>query len=140
MEHKRRADLSHIADLKPVTPPVMSRRERLDRWAELLENAPDRLLATLEELERKPDAERNLLRADGSALTIAYSDPEFRSAGLLSDRYGDAVAFFDLSEHDAHIILCSCHGGAVMRADDAARRVRGIRSRRLWPLYFGWFR
>jgi len=151
MEHRRRADLSHVADLKsadlksadlkPITrAPVLSRRERLDRWAELLETTPDRFVATLEETEWKPAGERRALRADGSALTIAYADPVFRAAGLRSDTYGDAIDFFELSDMDAHIVLCSCHGGAVMRAEDAARRVRGIRSRHLWPLYFGWFR
>jgi hypothetical protein len=141
MEHRRLAELNVIADLKPLARmKVMSRRERLDRWAELLEQAPDRLVTTLEEIEWKPDAERRAMRADGSALTIAFSDPELRSAGLQGDRLGDAIDFFELSDQDAHIVFCSCHGGAVMRSEDAARRVRGIRSRSLWPLYFGWFR
>jgi hypothetical protein len=141
MEHRRRSELNDIADLKTIArTSVTTRRERLDRWAEILEKAPDRLVATLEEVEWKPAAEQLALRADGSALTIAYADPVLRSAGLLSDRFGDAVDFFELSAQDAHIILCSCHGGAVMRAEDAARRVRGIRSRHLWSLYFGWFR
>src|SRR3954452_17805742 len=71
MEHRRRADLTHVADLKPMArTPVMSRRERLDRWAELLEKTPDRFVATLEETEWAPADERRSLRADGSALTI----------------------------------------------------------------------
>lgn len=141
MEHRRLAELSDLADLKPLArTPVLLRRERLDRWAELLEEKADRLVATLEEIESKQASERRALRADGSAITVAFNDPLLRSAGLLGDTFGDAVDFFELSEHDAHMILCSCHGGAVMRAEDAARRVRGLRSRSLWTLYFGWFR
>jgi hypothetical protein len=140
MEHKPLSELTHVADLKPTRVPVMSKRERLDRWAELLEREPDRLLRTLDEIEWKPRAERRVMRADNSALTVAYSDPVLKTAGLPSDRFGDAVDFFQISEHDAHIVLCSCHGGESMRSDEAARRVRGIRSPSLWSLYFGWLR
>jgi len=140
MEHRPLSELGHVADLKPSQTPVLSKRERLDRWAELLEREPDRLLRTLDEIEWKPKAVRLAMRADGSALTVAFNDPVLRSAGLLSDRFGDAVNFFQISEHDAHIVLCSCHGGESMRSEEAVRRVRGIRSPSLWSLYFGWLR
>ncbi|WP_262030885.1 hypothetical protein [Microvirga sp. Mcv34] len=143
MEHRPLSELSSVADLKipeDVKAPVLSKRERLDRWVELLEQEPDRILTTLDEIEWKPKAQRLALRADGSALTVAYSDPLLRRSGLRSDTFGDAVDFFQISDHDAHIVLCSCHGGEAMRADEAARRVRGIRSPSLWALYFGWFR
>ena len=140
MEHRPLTELGWVASVTPARPArSLSRRERLDRWAELLEQDPERLLATLDEIEFKPKAVRRAMRADGSALSVAYSDPVLRADGMASDRLGDATAFFDLSDQDAHIVLCSCHGGATMRADEAARRVRGIRSPSLWPLYFGWF-
>jgi hypothetical protein len=141
MEHRPLSELSTVADVKiPKQAPALSKRERLDRWAELLERDPNHVLRTLDEIEWKPKAERLAMRADNSALTVAYSDPVLRSEGLLSDRFGDAVRFFEISEHDAHIVLCSCHGGEAMLAEEAARRVRGIRSPSLWGLYFGWFR
>lgn len=141
MEHKPLSELTHVADLKPsARVPVLTKRERLDRWAELLERQPDRQLRTLDEIEWKPRAVRRAMRADNSAITVAFSDPVLRSAGLVGDTFGDAVSFFQISEHEAHIVLCSCHGGEAMRADEAARRVRGIRSPSLWSLYFGWFR
>jgi hypothetical protein len=143
MEHRPLSELSSVADLKipeEVKAPVLSKRDRLDRWIELLERDPDRELRTLDEIEWKPKAQRLALRAEGSALTVAFSDPVLRQAGLRGDTFGDAVDFFQISEHDAHIVLCSCHGGESMRADEAARRVRGIRSPGLWGLYFGWFR
>jgi len=140
MEHRPLSELGYVADLKPSQVPVLSKRERLDRWAELLEREPDRVLRTLDEIEWKPKAVRHAMRADDSALTVAFDDPVLRTAGLVSDRFGDAVNFFQISEHDAHIVLCSCHGGEFMRAEEAARRVRGIRSPSLWSLYFGWLR
>lgn len=141
MEHRPLSELSTVADVKiPKQAPPLSKRERLDRWAELLERDPNHVLRTLDEIEWKPKAERLAMRADNSALTVAYSDPVLRSEGLLSDRFGDGVRFFEISEHDAHIVLCSCHGGEAMLAEEAARRVRGIRSPSLWGLYFGWFR
>ena len=140
MEHRPLSELGHVADLKPSQIPVLSKRDRLDRWAELLEREPERMLRTLDEIEWKPKAVRLAMRADNSALTIAFDDPVLRTAGLLSDRFGDAVNFFQISEYDAHIVLCSCHGGEFMRAEEAARRVRGIRSPSLWALYFGWLR
>ncbi|MBL0402533.1 hypothetical protein JKG68_00965 [Microvirga aerilata] len=141
MEHRPLSELSTVADVKiPKQAPALPKRERLDRWAELLERDPNHVLRTLDEIEWKPKAERLAMRADNSALTVAYSDPVLRSEGLLSDRFGDAVRFFEISEHDAHVVLCSCHGGEAMLAEEAARRVRGIRSPSLWGLYFGWFR
>jgi hypothetical protein len=143
MEHRPLSELSSVADLKTsedLKAPVLSKRERLDRWIELLEQEPDRELKTLDEIEWKPKAHRLAMRADESALAVAYSDPVLRRAGLRSDTFGDAVDFFQISEHEAHLVLCSCHGGESMRADEAARLVRGIRSPSLWSLYFGWFR
>jgi hypothetical protein len=136
MEHKPLTELDHVADLTPASRTVpLSRRERLERWAEILERRPDRTLRTLEEIEWKPRSERLAFRADGSPLSVAFADPVLRSEGLKSDRLGDAIAFFELSEHEAHIVLCSCNGGESISAGEAARRLRVIRSPRLWSLY-----
>jgi hypothetical protein len=135
MEHKPLVELNALADLKPAPRAPMSRRERLDRWAELLEGEPDRLLKTLEEIEWKPKAARLAMRADGSPLAVAFADPVLRTEGLASDRLGDAVTFFGLSEHEAHVILCSCNGGESISAGEAARRIRAVRAPRLWFLY-----
>ncbi len=136
MEHKRLTELNHLAELKPASRPApLSRRERLERWAELLEREPDRTLRTLEEIEWKPAAERPAMRVDGSPLSVAFSDPVLRSEGLASDRLGDAIDFFELSEHEAHIVLCSCNGGETIQAEEAAQRLRAIRSPKLWSLY-----
>jgi hypothetical protein len=102
----------------------MTRIERLERWIELLDRDPTRRLNALEEIEYKPVAERALVRADNSPLT-AYEDPVFRAEGLAGDRLGDALKFFDLTEHQAHHALCSCLGGQTMEARAFAQRIRG---------------
>ena len=66
------------------------------------------------------------MRANDSALSIAYADPLFRSMGLNGDRVGDGQAFFGLSESQAHRLLCSCLHGEAMPAGDAAGLVRAV--------------
>jgi hypothetical protein len=125
MKHTPVAEISRVADVHaiPLKPP-MTRVERLERWAEALDREPDRVLTSIEEIEWKPEAERRATRADDSALTVALEDPVLRAEGLASDRLGDAMAFFRLTDADAHFALCSCIYGQSMQAGVAARRVR----------------
>ncbi len=125
MKHTPVAEISRVADVHPAPPKQpMTRVERLERWAEALERDPDRVLTSIEEIEWKPEAERRATRADDSALTVALEDPVLRAEGLASDRLGDAMAFFRLTDADAHFALCSCVYGQSMQAGVAARRVR----------------
>ena len=127
MKHTPVAEISRVADVHaiPLKPP-MTRVERLERWAEALDREPDRVLTSIEEIEWKPEAERRAMRADDTALTVALEDPVLRAEGLASDRLGDAMAFFRLTDADAHFALCSCVYGQSMQAGVAARRVRMI--------------
>jgi hypothetical protein len=47
-----------------------------------------------------------------------------RSAGLRNDTFGEAVRFFGLPKWQLHAVVCSCHFGETMAAEDAAARVR----------------
>jgi hypothetical protein len=107
----------------------MTRRERLERWVELLDREPLRLLQSLGEIEFRPRAERHMMRADNSPLTVAFEDPVLRAEGLISDRLGDAIKFFELSEGQAHRVLCSCLSGQATQARTFAARVRRIATR-----------
>lgn len=127
MEHKTPEELSAAANV--VNPSQMTRDEKLERWAMLLEADPMRKLATLSETEWKPEHERVLLRADHSVLTVAYDDPLLRLAGLRNDTYGEAIRFFKVSDWQLHEILCDCHYGARVEAHHAARGVRRATSR-----------
>ena len=100
MEHKTTEQLLEIAEVKPAE--ILTRRERLERWAELLERDPAARLRTLDEIEWRPKAKRPSMRADGSPFSVAYDDPVLRAAGLEGDTLGDAMRFFGMSEHQAH--------------------------------------
>jgi hypothetical protein len=127
MEHKHLEQLRSVADVKDARQGrSMTRQERLQRWIELLERDPSRRLNSLGEIEYKPPSERALIRNDDSPLTIAYEDPVLRTEGLASDRLGDAMNFFELSDAEAHRALCSCLGGRTMDASAFAQRVRSI--------------
>ncbi len=81
MKHQSLSELTNIADVVPERPP-MSRRERLERWAECLEREPQRRLKSLEGIEYGPVAERRAARADHSPLSVAFADPVLREDGL----------------------------------------------------------
>jgi hypothetical protein len=102
----------------------MSRNERLEHWAELLESEPDRPLATLHGTEYQAAETRATMRCAQSPISIAFDDPTLRAEGLNNDTYGEAKRFFELSDWQLHEIVCHCHFGATMTAEVAARRVR----------------
>jgi hypothetical protein len=77
-----------------------------------------------------------LLRGDATPLTVAYRDTVLREEGLTSDRLGDAMAFFALTERQSHRLLCHCHYYGGMTATGVAARVRSVANqvtlRELW--------
>ena len=131
MKHTHLDELRQRAEIgdAPIRT-AMTRLERLERWAEIMEREPERRLRTLEEMEFVPRDERPLMRADNSPLTVAFQDPILREEGLASDRLGDARLFFGLSDGQAHRLLCSCMNGRAIQSGMAAKRVRGIVARR----------
>jgi hypothetical protein len=110
------------ADVHPGT--GMSRRERLERWAELLEQQSERRLSTIEGTEFGDRREREAKRADSSPLTVAFEDPILRAEGLRGDRVGDAVEFFDLSHGEVHRLVCYCHHGRTVSPGTVAAGLR----------------
>src|SRR5215471_236208 len=126
MEHKTRDEIGDVADILPscLQTCTLSKRERLELWAEALEREGGRDLRTLFEIEYVPPTERAGVRADDSPLSVAFADQRLRAEGLTGDTVGDATAFFGISEMELHSILCFCHYGEKMSADMAAARVR----------------
>lgn len=126
MEHKTLDEVRGVAAILPnwLRARPLSKCERLQCWAEALERAGGRRLKTLFEIEHVPSAYRSALRADGSPLSLAFDDPRLRAEGLAGDTVGDAIAFFGISEMELHAILCFCHHGETMSAEEAAMRVR----------------
>ena len=124
MRHQPIDDLGATAALTLVKSQTLSRRERLERWAELLEREPHRRLKALWRVEFVAEAERALIRADDSPISLAFADPVLRGAGLEGDRLGDAEKFFELSSEQAHHLLCDCHYYGRMDGETVAHRVR----------------
>ena len=106
--------------------PTLSRRERLLRWAEVLQAAEARLLQPLRFVEFYAPAARARLRGEQTPLTLAFADPVLRSAGLAGDTLGQAQAFFGLSDDDTHFLLCDCRWHGRMTGGRVARRVRAV--------------
>ena len=126
MEHKPVETLRGVAEVQEFKQGILSRKERLERWAEVLERQPKRRLRSLGEIEFTPEERRPELRSDESPITVAYEDPVLRADGLKGDRLGDAMEYFDLSDRSAHRLLCSCMNGWSMEAGVTARKVRRI--------------
>ncbi len=126
MEYKRVDELRDIADVCVSEAVPMSRKDRLLRWSELLERQPERRLRSLGEIELKAPADRPLMRAHDSPLTVAFEDPVLRAEGLASDRLGDGMAFFKITEDEAHQLMCSCMNGWSMASGKVAKSVRRI--------------
>jgi predicted protein tyrosine phosphatase len=122
MKYQSLEQIALEADVHPGM--GMSRRERLGRWAELLERQPSRRLSTIEGTEFGGRREREAKRADSSPLTVAFEDPILRVEGLRGDRVGDAVEFFDLSHDEVHRLVCYCHHGRTVAPGTVAARVR----------------
>ena len=109
------------------TLPAMTRSQRLERWADLLERCPG-TLRLFRGTEYASAAEWQHMREDGSPLSVAFGDPVLRDEGLAGDSYGHALQFFGLGNAGLHEIVCHCHyaSHAVAPAADVAARVRRI--------------
>jgi hypothetical protein len=125
MRHQRKDELGAVAELVSFNVTRMSRRERLERWANLLDRVPGKLNA-LTRIEYLPAAERLEARADNSPLQVAFKDPVLREEGLNGDRLGEVMSFFELSDRQAHRLFCDCHYHGSMTGAGLAQRLRLI--------------
>jgi hypothetical protein len=127
MEHQTQEQLERVAHVQANIDrhQNMSRRERLERWAEMLERQPSPL-RSIESVEFGSRCVSDSKRADGSPLSVAFQDPTLRAAGLRGDTLGDALEFFGISRGDVHHIICNCHHGRTISPAVAASRVRAV--------------
>jgi len=126
MERKSVDELKRVAEIHGAR---MSKQQRLGRWADLLERQANRILTSLIEVEYLPPQERAEMQVGNSALSVAFEDPVLRAEGLKSDKFGDAVNFFELSEEEAHWVVCYCHHGRQVDARTVAGVVRDLAGR-----------
>ncbi len=125
MEHRTLNEVRCTALTIPLatSAPIMSRREKLERWAMLLDRHRGRLLPLMR-VEYLSEEARRVLRGADSPLSVAYNDPILRTEGLASDRLGEGIAFFELTEQEAHHLLCECHYCGTMTGETVAARAR----------------
>jgi hypothetical protein len=123
MERKTIGELAGVAEIHSAQ---MSKQQRLLRWADLLERQANRILNSLMEVEYAPPQARAEMQVDNSALSVAFEDPVLRAEGLKSDKFGDAANFFELSEDEAHWVVCYCHHGRQVDARTVAGVVRDL--------------
>jgi hypothetical protein len=126
MQYRSMEQIASEADV--LMAPGLSRRDRLERWAEALARQPAPL-RTIPDVEYGPRQEREARRADRSPLTVAYEDPVLRAAGLRGDTVGDAAEFFGLSHGQLHHLVCNCHYGLTMEPQVTAEQVRALTRR-----------
>ncbi|ESY73877.1 hypothetical protein NKH57_29690 [Mesorhizobium sp. M1050] len=125
MKHQTLNQLQTIAEVEPLsTYPIMTRQQRIERWAELLAEHPERRLRALIGTERLKRKDRDAVRCEGSPITVAFEDSVLRALGLKDDTYGEAKRFFELTDWQLHDVVCSCHVGSMMTGQWAAARVR----------------
>jgi hypothetical protein len=118
-------DISEVIDAVPIRP-VMSRRDKLLRWAELVDRCRNdlHLYHGIEYI--RPDQLAGIRPCDNpiSAFTVAMSDPTFQSMGLTpSSSITDAMRFFELSQGQLHEFTCDC-GGYIDNHEQARRIAR----------------
>jgi hypothetical protein len=130
MEYSTIEYLTKVARVRPegAREHRLLRRERLYRFADVLDRFRGRV-TLLTQAEYLPESERMLLRDDQSPLTLAFNDPVLRAEGLEGDHYGDAVRFFQLTQWEAHELLCDCHYTVPITSGKIARRARLIGNR-----------
>ena len=125
MKHQTPEQLREAAAIVAAHPLTrMTRRERLNRWADLLDQQPGQMEA-LYRIEYLPDAERRAYRGgDRTPLAAAYRDPVLRGDGLSGDTLGDAMDYFEMTDDDAHRLLCDCHYAGSLTGHGLAARLR----------------
>lgn len=125
MRHQTLDQLHTVAKVhRDPAPPAMDRTQRLERWAKLLERQPNRLLTALIGTEYRSSPEREIMRGEGSPISVAFEDSILRDEGLKDDTYGEAKRFFELTDNELHEIVCYCHVGETMQSSWAALSVR----------------
>lgn len=141
MKHHEPEQLKTLARIGQEYPQLMPCDKRRQRWVELLEGNPG--TGCSRHCMRPNISQRRCeRRCNNSAISVAFSDPLLRAAGLENDTYGEAKRFFELSASQLHRIVCSCHFGEKVSAAKVARYIRAKHSDRgqgIWGRLLGIF-
>lgn len=130
MQHMDLDKIQGIKTLDPYLAPL-TRHQRLERWASVLDELAGKRLKALEDVEYVAPSERHKLRAPRSPISVAFADPLLRADGLRGDTLGDAMTYFGLTERQGHDLLCDCTYQGRMTSSEVASRIRDLQR----PLY-----
>ncbi len=129
--------MKHVAQEEIVSavpmPPVMTRRQKLERWADLIsQHTKIDLVHDLEHWSRERFEYPLSYVYTNTAFCIAAGDPTFKKMGLI-DTVASAMNFFEIDRDELHEFTCDCHG--PISSKRMARRIRYIAN----PTFFGRF-
>jgi hypothetical protein len=139
MLHQGLDELRLKADVIPLKTerPRMTRGERLERWAAVLEQHPGPMMPFIR-IESYSWPERKNLRGDDTPVALAFRDPMLRADGLAGDTFGDACGYFELSNGQAHRLLCDCHYRGTMTGAKVAAHLRSVAKGGLVQRIWNW--
>ena len=126
------AEIALLSSPMPPPLPVMTRTEKLLRFAEVVRNSRDPFVI-FHGIEYESQYVLDQIYHPLSAFAAASRDPVLQRAGLKPDlpggniSVGGAQRFFELSKSDLHEFSCDC--GGVIRNEEMARRVENIAAR-----------
>jgi hypothetical protein len=92
MQHLSQNQIMALAQPLP-----MSRDEKLERWAALIERTSDRVFI-FHRLEYRSQYDLDRTANPRSAFAVAARDPVLKEAGLTRDTVGNGMKFFELSK------------------------------------------
>ena len=105
---------------RSLTSPPVTKRQRLQRFANVIRSGPRVPLHLFINLEYRDAGEWDYLAHPSSAFALAAKDRVLRDAGLASDSVGDAHRFFDLSREELADFSWVC-GGSINNNEMADR-------------------
>jgi hypothetical protein len=133
--------LSQDQIMAMAQPIPMSRDDKLERWASLIERSSEPVFI-FHSLEYRSQADLDHIANSHSAFALAAVDQVLKEAGLMSDTVGDGMRFFELSKRDVHAFSCDC-GGQISN-HSMASRIRRLKpspaSTSMLSRLLGWIR
>jgi len=141
MLHQGLDELRLKADVVPLKTERtrMTRGERLERWAAVLDQHHGPMMPFIR-IESYSWPERKNLRGDDTPVALAFRDPMLRADGLAGDTFGDACNYFELSNGQAHRLLCDCHYRGTMTGTKVAAHLRSVAKGGLVQRIWNWAR
>ena len=113
-------------ELSLPTPPV-TKRQRLQRFADVIRSGPPCPLHLFINLEYRDAGEWKYLSHPASPFALAAHDDLLYAAGLRSGGVGDAQRFFKLSREELTEFSCVC--GGLINSNEMAERIERIAAR-----------